>query len=75
MKIKVFYLKGNHGKFKSIAIPTDNEQVPPWFEDFTVDVDAHILRLVDNPLDNIIKAIGEQVPTKHSIKVQSAWKF
>lgn len=75
MKIKVFYLKGNHGKFKSIAIPTDNERVPPWFEDFNVDIDAHILRLVDRPLDNIIKAIGEQVPTKHSIKVQSAWKF
>lgn len=75
MKIKVFYLKGNHGKFKSIAIPTDNERVPPWFSNFTVDVEAHILRLVDRPLDNIIKAIGEEVPTHHSIKVQSAWVF
>lgn len=75
MKIKVFYLKGQHGKFKSIAIPTDNDKVPPWFTDFEVDVEAHILRLVDNPLSNIIKAIGEEVPTQHSIKVQSAWVF
>jgi DNA polymerase elongation subunit (family B) len=75
MKIKVFYLKGDHGKFKSIAIPTDNEKVPPWFANYEVDIEAHILRLVDNPLSNIVKAIGEEVPTQHSIKVQSAWVF
>lgn len=75
MKIKVFYLKGNHGKFKSIAIPTDNQYPPPWFDNFEVDVEAHILRLVDNPLTNIIKAIGEQVPSQHTIQVQTAWEF
>ena len=75
MKIKVFYLKGDHGKFKGIAIPTDSEYPPEWFSQYQVDIDAHIERLVDNPLSNIVKAIGEEVPTAHSIKVRSAWVF
>jgi DNA polymerase elongation subunit (family B) len=76
MKIKVFYLKGNHGKFKSIAIPTDTTVAPPWFlKDFTVDYDAHIERLVDNPLANIIKAIGKEVPTPHLMRLHTAWEF
>jgi DNA polymerase elongation subunit (family B) len=76
MKIKVFYLKGKHGKFKSIAIPTDADNVPAWFtENFEIDYDAHIERLVDNPLLNIIKAIGKEVPTKHTMKVAAAWVF
>jgi DNA polymerase elongation subunit (family B) len=76
MKIKVFYLKGDHGKFKSIAIPTDADSVPAWFlERFEVDYDAHIERLVDNPLLNIIKAIGKEVPTKHTMRVHAAWEF
>jgi len=72
MKIKVFYLKGNHGKFKSIALPTDLEVVPNWFTtEFVVDKDAHILRLVDRPLDNIIKAIGKVTPTRRSLLADS----
>lgn len=72
MKIKVFYLKGNYGKFKSVAIPTDVEVLPEWFKnDFKIDFDAHIERLVDKPLDNIIKAIGFGVPTKQSLLVDS----
>jgi DNA polymerase elongation subunit (family B) len=72
MKIKVFYVKGNYGKFKSVAIPTDINVVPQWFLDnFRIDYDAHILRLIDRPLDNILKAIDKPVPTKQSMLVDS----
>jgi DNA polymerase elongation subunit (family B) len=76
MKIKVFYLLGKHGKFKSIALPTDLEVVPSWFlENFRIDKQAHIERLVDNPLTNILKAIGKPVPTKHSLVVDSLFEY
>lgn len=76
MKIKVFYLMGKHGKFKSIALPTDLEVVPRWFLDnFRVDKDAHIARLVDNPLTNILKAIDKKPPTKQSLMIDSLFEF
>lgn len=75
-KIKVFYLIGNHGKFKSIAMPVDAENVPKWFLDnFRVDRDAHIERLVDKPLGNILKAIGKEAPSKQSLFVDSLFEF
>lgn len=76
MKIKVFYLIGKHGKFKSIALPTDIEVVPQWFLDnFKVDTKAHIKRLVDNPLENILKAIGKKSPTKQSMTREAIFGF
>lgn len=76
MKIKVFYLIGKHGKFKSIALPTDTEVVPQWFLDnFRIDRDAHIKRLVDNPLSNILKAIGKEPPSKQSMFLDSLLVF
>jgi DNA polymerase elongation subunit (family B) len=76
MKIKVFYLEQTVGRFKSIALPTDIEIVPQWFlNDFPVDKDAHIERLVDKPLGNIIKAIGKDVPSKQSMVVDSLLDF
>lgn len=76
MKIKVFYLIGKHGKFKSIALPSDVEVVPQWFFDnFRVDKDAHIKRLVDNPLENILKAIDKEPPTKHTLLVASLFEY
>ena len=68
MKIKVFYLTQKYGKFKSIAIPVDIEQVPSWFLDnFSVKRDAHIQRLVDNPLNNILRAINKKAPTRQDL--------
>lgn len=68
MKIKVFYLTSKVGRFKSIAVPVDIEQVPQWFlDDFTVDRQAHTERLVDKPLGNIIKAIGKDVPSRQTL--------
>lgn len=76
MKIKVFYLSQKYGKFKSIAIPVDIEQVPKWFQEkFTVDRQAHLERLVDNPLQNILKAIGKDVPSKQSLLMGSLLSF
>ena len=72
MKIKVFYLTKTYGRFKSIAIPVDIEEVPAWFFDhFEVNREMHLERLVDNPLSNIIKAIGKKVPTRQSLFVDS----
>lgn len=76
MKIKVFYLTTRQGKFKSVAIPTDSEVIPDWFlSNFAVDKDAHIERLVDNPLSNILKAIGKASPSKQSLFVDSLMTF
>lgn len=76
MKIKVFYLMGKHGKFKSIALPTDIEVVPQWFlDDFQIDLDAHLERLVDNPLSNILKAIGKEPPSRQSLYADSLLVF
>lgn len=76
MKIQVYYLLGDHGKFKSIALPVDADFVPKWFfENFNVDKKAHIERLVDNPLGNILKAIGKEPPSKQSLFVDSLFDF
>lgn len=76
MKIKVFYLTQKTGRFKSIALPTDASIVPEWFTDhFSVNRDMHIERLVDNPLNNIIKAIGKETPSKQSLLVDELIEF
>jgi len=76
MKIKVFYLSRKYGRFHNIALPTDTTQVPDWFLDhFTVNRDMHIERLVDNPLNNIIKAIGKETPSKQSLVVEELLDF
>jgi len=76
MKIKVFYLQTMIGKFKSIALPTDIQQVPQWFFDnFNINRKMHIERLVDKPLSNIIKAIDKTVPSKQSMSDDSLLGF
>lgn len=75
MKIRVFYLKRPMGRFKSIALPVDIEQIPEWFYDFNIDRAAALERLVDNPLNNIIKAIDKDVPTAHSLFVAEMVQF
>lgn len=67
-KIKKFYLKQARGKFKTIALPTDQVEIPEWFtEHYEIDNQAMIKRLVDNPINNIVKAIGKKPPTKATI--------
>lgn len=76
MKIKVFNLKAPYGRFKSIAIPTDAEFVPDWFlENFTIDRKLHVEKLVDNPLQNILKAVGKKAPSITTLNVAAEWEF
>ena len=76
MKIRVFYLKSPIGKYKSIALPTDLNTVPQWFLD-NIDVDRskQILRLVDNPLENILKAVNKVPPTRQTMLVDDLLSF
>lgn len=77
-KIKVYYLKRAIGKFKSIAIPTDLEHLPQWFiDDFIpkIDKDQQINRLVDKPLDNILKAINLKTPTMQILQAEDLFNF
>lgn len=75
-KVKLFYLLQKFGRFKSIAIPTDIETVPNWFlEHYKVDRPAHIERLVDKPINNILKAIGKKAPSKQDLAVGSFLEF
>lgn len=78
MKIKVFYLKKEFGRFKSIAIPTDTEAIPSWFKEqflHLVDRDAQIQRLVDDPLQHIFTAIGRETPSRQSMLVDELLEF
>ena len=66
-KIKVFYLTKVYGKFKSIAVPTDMEQLPFWFdENFEVLRTKHEQNLIDKNLEKIFVAIKREVPTAQS---------
>jgi hypothetical protein len=74
----VFYLNKPFGRFKSIALPTDTKKVPDWFmEHFfnLVDREAQITRLVDDPLESIIDAIGKIIPTKKSLLVDELVEY
>jgi DNA polymerase elongation subunit (family B) len=78
MKIKKYYLTKKFDKFKSIAIPTDMKAPPPWFmEHFAplIDRKAQLTRLVDNPLQSILTAIGEYAPTKKTVMVDDLFEY
>lgn len=75
-KIKKFQLKNPKGKWKTMAFPVDNEEVPEWFnENFKLDYDGQISRLVDKPIEPIIEAIGERVPTRQSLLADDLLDF
>lgn len=75
MKIKVFYLRRPIGKFKSIALPVDEDVTPDWFKNMNIDVDLQIEKLVDNPLKNILKAIDKAPPSNQSLFADSVLEF
>jgi DNA polymerase elongation subunit (family B) len=75
-KIKKYMLLNPEGKWKTMAFPADIEVLPAWFEEnFKLDYAAQIERLVDKPLDNIIKAIGKETPSKQSLLTDSLLDF
>jgi DNA polymerase elongation subunit (family B) len=61
-KIKVFYLKHNfYGKFKSIAIPSDQKTLPEWFNETykgEIDKDAQWYRLAIRPMVDILGVLN-----------------
>lgn len=75
-KIRVFKLKHKIGKFKSIALPRDVEEIPEWFSKYVhIDIDQHIKSLIDNPLNNILHAVGISAPTEHSLFLNTFLEF
>lgn len=77
-KVRVFYLATKQGKFKSVALPGDMEEVPDWFsEDILplIDHNLQIEKLVDDPLEKILKAIETSVPQELDLVVKSAIVF
>lgn len=75
-KIRVFKLKSKIGKFKSIALPRDIEDVPKWFEKHVeINIEEHVKSLIDNPLNNIFHAVSRQVPTEQSLFLDSFMEF
>lgn len=75
-KIKKYQLLNPEGKWKVMAFPADIEVLPDWFlENYKLDYKGQIDRLVDKPLDNIIKAIGKETPTKQSLLTDTLLDF
>jgi DNA polymerase elongation subunit (family B) len=73
-KIRLFYLTKVDGRNKSIAVPGDIDELPTWFvEQYVphIDRNAQIERLVDNPLQNILRAINIEVPSEQSFLFDS----
>lgn len=67
-KILVFDLRIPHKRFKSVAIPSSITTLPQWFlDEFVIDVDKMVTKLIDNPLNNIIKSTNRQSPTEQHI--------
>jgi len=77
MKTKKFFLKNKQGRFGTISLPTDmtKYEIPEWFWEFEIDMDTHMDRLVDAPINNVLKAIGEESPTHQSMKYKSLFDF
>lgn len=76
MKCRVFYLRRPEGKFKAIALPTDLKTIPKWFIDnIDVDIDLQISKLVDSPLENILRVIGKVPPSKQTLFIDSLLEF
>ena len=76
MKIKVFNLNVGYERFNSIALPTDAEFVPDWFiENYVINRKLHVEKLVDKPLQNILKAVDKRPPSKESLVFEQEWQF
>lgn len=75
-KIRVFYLSRQYGRFKSIALPSDLEEIPKWFTDnYTVDRNKQIERLVNKTVLNIFEAIGKEIPSRQTLFVEDILEF
>lgn len=75
-KVRLFYLKKNEYDYKSIAIPSDASDFPPWFfETFEICLDTMEEKLIDSKIDLIFKSIGWEVPTEQSALFNAMFDF
>jgi len=72
-----FHKKKNFGLFNAIALPTDMAIRPDWLDDFMpyVDKNRQIKSLVDNPIKNVLNAIGEAVPNSRNTLADELIEF
>jgi hypothetical protein len=62
MKIKVYYLLKNSYGFTSIAIPTDEVDVPDWFKELPLDMKKMGTVLIDSKLKSTYSSLGWKIP-------------
>lgn len=75
-KIRIFKLKDHIGKFKAIALPSDIEEIPQWFLDnVDLNIEQHVKSLVDDPLDNILCAVGKHTPSLHTQMLETFMEY
>lgn len=75
-KVKVLYVKPNGFKMSAMAFPVDLTGFPPWFaENFEVDVSQMEVKLIDQKLAGIYKALGAEVPTRQGMHLSSLLEF
>ncbi|MEM2159628.1 MAG: DNA polymerase domain-containing protein [Candidatus Nitrosotenuis sp.] len=66
-KVLVFYLKGNHHEWNSIAIPSDFDKFPKWLlEEVSIDLKTTETKMIDAKLVGVFAAWGYPVPTMQS---------
>jgi len=77
MKTKKFFLATKQGRFKTISLPTDmtKYEIPAWFSELEIDLKTHMDRLVDAPINNVLKAIGKKAPTHQSLIDDSLFEY
>ena len=75
-KVKVFYLKDNPRRIKSIAFPSDIAKFPKWFEEqYKVDVRLTEEKMIDAKLEGIFSAWGYEVPTVQGAFIKTIIEF
>ena len=72
----VFYLRPNEFGLKSIAIPIDFEQFPPWFdENFVIDRKLTEEKMIDSKIEGTYEALGWEIPTPQKTLANKILKF
>ena len=75
-KGKIFYVKANEFKFKAIAIPSDMDDFPSWFNDhFKLDLKLSEQKMIDAKLERIFEAMQWEIPTPQNTLINSILKF
>jgi len=75
-KVKVFELKNNEFGFKTLAFPADLTKFPTWFLDnFEIDMKVSEEKLINAKLLGIFDAMGLEVPTPQTVRVNSIVQF